>query len=184
MVEAGAAHGIDEARVERIIQSINAESARPAAEKFSDIAPWQKIRKLDRDAFEANCPALVKDAINSKITRKRQDIFAKTQASSQGQHEIIFNASRILTRIGQQTETGLSFQGKTYGIHLSHNELKLTKQNRTILKQKDGNVTFSRITERDRNVFSKFANYVDNIQENLRQSQPPIVSPKRPQVER
>ena len=78
---AGAALGIDEERIERIVKTVNADiRLEPSAlYRGGEESCWKKIRKLDRATFEAKCPAHIKDAINAEW-REHRSMKAKNPA--------------------------------------------------------------------------------------------------------
>ncbi len=77
---AGGQMGIDSARLDRILKTIDATQCHPAAHyKGGDESCWKKIRKLDKATFERQCPAHIKDAINAQW-REPRSMKAKTSA--------------------------------------------------------------------------------------------------------
>jgi hypothetical protein len=67
---AGGQLGIDSDRVDRILKGIDIIGSNPAAlHRGGEESCWKKIRRLDKAAFEAKCPAHIKDGIKAEWQR-------------------------------------------------------------------------------------------------------------------
>jgi hypothetical protein len=67
---AGQQLGIDSDRVDRILKGIDIIGSNPAAlHRGGEESCWKKIRRLDKAAFEAKCPAHIKDGIKAEWQR-------------------------------------------------------------------------------------------------------------------
>jgi hypothetical protein len=67
---AGSQLGIDSDKVNRILKTIDIVSSDPAAlHRGGDESCWKKIHRLDKAAFEAKCPAHIKDGIKAEWQR-------------------------------------------------------------------------------------------------------------------
>ena len=158
---AGDAHQIDPERVDRIIDTIEPQSARPAAELFDDLSPWKRLRKVDRGTYETHCPKPQKDTISQAY----QAYIDQAKVSLQQQPEILQLAHTILQQVGQPTsDDGLGFHGKHHGIDLSKTgEVRLTRDGKTILKHQDGKTVFSRVSAEDVRHFRQCVQYLDQM---------------------
>lgn len=147
---AGAAHHIDPERIERIINSVEPEKARPAAETVEAIAPWKRLRKINREAYEAYCPADYQDAIAQASQQQTQTMRQLFQEGHSRQSEVLQLAEHILQHVGRRTADGIEFNGRTYGVALSDKgELRLRRNGKTLLRHVDGKTLFNRVTADD-----------------------------------